>query len=83
MARATILIAAIVLGLCQGRSFATECSENAIHQETVACYNQCIQIMDMNRRQQCTQQCVDNQNAERASCPNIRCKIVAGFKICE
>ena len=60
-----------------------ECTENEIHQETVACYNQCIsQYFDETQKDQCIQGCVNHQNEERAQCPNIHCTNIGGYNIC-
>lgn len=82
MRHATILIAALILCLGAGTTFA-QCppnTENAIHQETVACYNECIRILNENQKQECIRACVIAQNEARRTC-HIECTNIAGYRV--
>ncbi|MEA2871790.1 MAG: hypothetical protein QOH67_1766 [Hyphomicrobiales bacterium] len=72
------LLSIAMLAVALGSAMA--CSESEIHRQTVACYNQRIQ--NPQTQQECTRRCIAIQDQQREQCPSIRCKIVAGMKIC-
>jgi hypothetical protein len=79
MKHAMVAIVMFVVGSYPVAVFA-ECTDSEIHQQTVACYNQCISHGDMAQQQQCAQGCVDQQNAERKRC-NLTCTDMHGYKV--
>ena len=78
MTRHTVIAYAIVAFSLATPALA--CSEDEIHEKTVACYNRCLN--NPSTQNACVADCVEQQNQARAECPSIRCKIVAGMKIC-